>query len=98
MKPITPRQALKDKVTVLPDGVIKVFNFLIVSNLADGEACISQKEAVTALVKEGFTRNEIFKKGWLDIEDIYRAAGWEVEYDKPGYNETYEPTFTFSKK
>lgn len=31
----------------------------------------------------------------LDVEDVYRAAGWEVTYDKPGYNETYDATFTF---
>lgn len=28
--------------------------------------------------------------GWLDLEDIYRDEGWTVEYDSPGYNETYE--------
>ena len=36
----------------------------------------------------------------FDVEDIYEKAGWDVTYDTPGYNETYEPKFTFkpSKK
>lgn len=42
--------------------------------------------------------DEVFKKGWLNVEYLFRAAGWEVQYDKPGYNETYEAYFTFSKK
>jgi hypothetical protein len=45
------------------------------------------------------TRKDIFDKGWLDIEDIYRAADWVVAYDKPGFNEThFEANYTFSKK
>ena len=98
IKPVTPRQAVKDKVVIFPDEVFKVFNRLIVFHLRDGEASIDQDEIVKELVKEGLKRNEIFKNGWLDIEDVYARAGWEVEYDKPGYCETYEPTFTFRKK
>ena len=37
----------------------------------------------------------IFDKHWLDVEDIFRDAGWRVYYDKPGYNETYDATFEF---
>ncbi len=42
--------------------------------------------------------SEIYERHLLDVEPSYRAEGWEVEYDKPGYNETYEATFTFRKK
>ena len=41
-------------------------------------------------------RQELFDKGWLDIEPLYRRAGWKVEYDKPAYYEDYQPNFTFS--
>jgi hypothetical protein len=33
----------------------------------------------------------------MDVEDVYQKAGWEVEFDKPGYNEDYEANFKFSK-
>ena len=40
-------------------------------------------------------RQTIFKNSWLDIEPIYRRAGWLVKYDKPGYCENYLANFTF---
>jgi len=46
----------------------------------------------------GLTRQGMYDKGWMDVEDAYRKAGWDVDFDKPGYNETYEANFTFSKK
>jgi len=57
-------------------------------------------EQLLRMVTQGkFTRrmarDEIFDRGWLDVEDLYRISGWRVEYHKPGYNETYEPTFEF---
>jgi hypothetical protein len=45
----------------------------------------------------GLTRQGMYDKGWMDVEDVYQKAGWEVEFDKPGYNEDYEANFKFSK-
>ena len=43
--------------------------------------------------------DKICEEGWLDVEDVYRKAGWEVIYDAPGYNESfYEPSFEFRIK
>lgn len=42
--------------------------------------------------------NQIFDEGYLDVEPIFREAGWDVEYDKPGYNESYGAYFIFTKK
>ena len=43
-------------------------------------------------------RADVFSNHWLDVEDIYREQGWNVEYDKPTYNETYDAYFVFSVK
>ena len=43
-------------------------------------------------------RQSIFDKGWLDVEAAYRAAGWDVSFDKPAYNETYAASFLFEKR
>lgn len=40
----------------------------------------------------------IYKKGWLNVEEAYREKGWDVTYDKSGYNETYRALFVFSKR
>ena len=44
------------------------------------------------------TRDEVLRQKLLDVEPLYRKAGWQVEYDKHAYCENYEPFFIFSKK
>lgn len=63
-----------------------------------------QYEVVSKIL--GFFENEdhaaikkrIFDENWLDIELIYEQFGWKVKYDKPGWDEDYDPFFEFSKK
>jgi hypothetical protein len=45
----------------------------------------------------GMERAEVFSKHYLDFEDVYRKQGWKVYFDRPGFNESYTATFTFSK-
>jgi hypothetical protein len=95
VKPISPDEVVK----TLPDEVIISFNELISEKLVRGTAQFTQKEAVARILANmNTTRQEIFDKGWLDIEDVYGAQGWKVVYDSPAYDENYEAYFTFRKK
>ena len=47
------------------------------------------------MAKAGLERALIFKKGWLNVEEMYREAGWQVTYDRPAYNETGYAYFYF---
>lgn len=104
--PITPAQAKKEKISDIPSLVFKVFNSLIIRNIVNVigskvEATFSQDEVVDQILLETtvpLTREMIFERGWLNVEPIYRKYGWKVEYDKPGFNETYATTFTFTSK
>jgi len=96
--PIKPADVVEKKSVVIPDVVMDTFNDLIARNFADGEARFEQEEVVKALVAKGHTREEIFANHWLDVEDIYRKAGWNVEYDKPGAQEAYRASFTFRQR
>lgn len=98
IRPIKPEEIILKKQKNFPDEVITSFNELIAQKWNGKWATISQEEVMVLMVEKGLERNEIFDKGWLDIEDIYRSAGWNVEYDKPGYNESYPATFTFRKQ
>lgn len=98
VKPISPQEASQDKLNQIPDTVIEAFNELLSGTPIGGETTIYQNEILDILTKKGLDRATIFSKGWLDVEEIYRKAGWIVEYDKPGYNETYEAHFTFRAK
>lgn len=97
-RPITPAEAASTKQAAIPPKVFDVFNELILEGLDSGESTVYQKEVVKRLVKKGLSSTEIFDNGWLNVEPIYRKAGWIVEYDKPAYNEDYEPTFKFRKR
>lgn len=97
-KPISPEEVVDVKEASLPEGVLEVFNDEIARQWNGSSALIKQNGLVERLVEKlGMTRDQIFANHFLDVEDIYRKAGWHVEYDKPGYNEDYEAYFKFSK-
>lgn len=107
MKPITPQEVGVAKAASLPPKVIGAWNDLIVAKWNGSSARILQKEALAAIVKAMWPNadpdtdlpewNTVRAKGWLDIEEMYRAQGWKVEYDRPGYCESYDAHFIFSK-
>jgi|SRR5215217_4188967 len=98
-KPISPNEIAEAKKSAFPDFVVETFNELIAANFSNGSATILQEDAVALLMERGqVNRNQVFNMGWLNIEEIYRAEGWKVSYDKPGYNESYPASFEFRKK
>lgn len=99
-KPITPQEALQGKSKFIPEFVMEAFNELITKNFDGKTAIVSQKEVVDLIITkcpEDIESYHVFNEKWLDIEQIYVQSGWEVEYDKPGYNETYQAKFIFRK-
>jgi hypothetical protein len=97
VRPITPSDAGEKR--VFPDGVLTAFNELIEANYDGGEAIVKQPDAVREIRRNmNCTAQDVYDKGWLNVEDVYRAAGWKVEYDKPGYNENYTAFFRFKRK
>ena len=99
MKPITPQEASQQRQTQIPDFVIDAFNKLIAKNYRNGRSEVIQNEVMLEILATDadLTRQTVFDNGWLDVEEVYRAAGWRVEYDKPAYCESYDPFFVFSK-
>lgn len=96
-KPVSPDQIEDVKEKNFPDQVIESFNELLIKNFSGGSATIKQEDVVNLMITKGLNKEEIFENNWLDIERIYRSQGWIVEYDKPGFNESYEAFFKFKK-
>jgi hypothetical protein len=96
--PIAPQEIQALKTEQIPDEVFAVFNELIAENLHNRRATVLQKDVVAKLEARGLTRDEIYKRRWLDVEESYREVGWKVTYDKPVYwgGENFEPYFKFS--
>jgi hypothetical protein len=98
-KPLTPKEAQAKKNNLFPEKVIDAFNELIAENLQGKTSTFSQKDVVARICsKLDVTKDEVFKKHWLDVESTFESQGWKVDYDRPGFNETYEATFTFTAK
>lgn len=100
VNPISPDAVVEHKRDkIIPPEVITAFNNQIAKNFSSNYAIVKQCDVINEILVTmvDVTRQQIYNKKWLDIEDIYRAAGWDVYYDRPGWNETYEPTFKFSK-
>jgi hypothetical protein len=97
VEPIRPSQVADRKKDQIPDVVIEVFNRQIAEKFDGHEARLVQDEIVDLLVGLGFSSKDISERHLLDIGDIFRKAGWNVAYDKPGFNETYPACFIFRK-
>lgn len=96
IKPLSKEEVKRLK--TIPDIIIKTVNELLIKNYRNnGKAIILQSEIVDIVSADpnGISRTDIFDNNYLDFEDLYRAMGWKVEYDEPGYCESYEPRFIF---
>lgn len=98
VQPIKPSKVARQKLQNIPDGVFEAFNEMIAQHFASGVATFTQKAVVARMVGKGLKSKNIFANHWLDVEPLYEEAGWSVEYDTPGFNETGNAIFTFKTK
>lgn len=87
------------KAAGLPPEVIDEWNKLIAEKWDGVNATFTQDLLVDRLVaRMNVKRERVFDAGWVDLEPVFRKAGWRVHFDKPAYNETYPATFEFTRK
>lgn len=103
VKPISPEDITTTKEDLIPDEVIEAFNEMIVKKWDGEKSYFKQKEIVESIALKLIIMNEdieenIFSKGYLDVEKIYAKLGWNVKYESPGWNESFDESFTFTKK
>lgn len=100
VKPISPSETTAGKIKSFPPVVFEVFNEMLSAGFTGGNiVTIMQEDVVNEIVKRTeANRAEVFQKGWLNIEPVYREQGWHVVYDKPGFNESYGAYWKFKAK
>lgn len=104
VKPISPVEAENEHRDTIPDSIIRAFNTLIIKNYEpiNKTSIVKQCEILDMVCGDPdcgmLKRDDVFDNHWLDVEDIYREQGWDVIYDKPAYNESYDAYFVFSVK
>jgi hypothetical protein len=109
IKPIKPSEVAKTKLDNTPPFVIDICNKLIAKywdghrsefTLKEVRDLIEKEVDVRDLYATNYNASDLHRliTSWLDIEEIYRKEGWEVVFDRPYYNETYNAFFRFSVK
>lgn len=100
-KAVTPRELGASAGEDVPEFVIEAVNNLLKKKYRKGHSVtLKQDDIVDEVlrIEEEINRSQLFEEGWLDFEPVFERSGWRVEYDKPGYCETYPATFTFTPK
>ena len=97
-KPLSPKEAEDRRLKSIPEFVIEAFNEVLTKNLSNGFSRVTQDEVMDLIVPKlpnDMTRQSIYDNKWLDVEPLFREAGWKVTFDKPGYNENYNAFWEF---
>lgn len=90
MKAITPAEAhMSAEWREFPDFVVDAFNGCIQDSHSQGTVQVMQEEVIMRMMSLNpeLKRQEIFDKHYLDVENLYRRAGWTVTYIKPAYSD-----------
>lgn len=98
MTAIRPDQIDQARKDYIPEEVIAVFNELIIENFNGNQAVVYQDDAEAKIAEVlGIQRQVVYDRRYMDIEQIFREAGWKVEYDSPAYCESFRAHWTFIK-
>ncbi len=92
--PISPKDAKAEKISAIPEEVVEIINRMIIEKFQGRSFSLRADEVRTAI----FEKMGKCESWWLDFEPAYRAVGWNVNYDKPGFNESYPATYDFRVK
>lgn len=96
--PITPEEARQHAAEGFPREVFDAFNARLKAG-GGRPVTIAQAEIAADIARRlGTTTADVYARHLLDVEGAYEAAGWDVHFDKPGYNESYEAVFTFKPR
>lgn len=80
----------------IPEEIFNVFNDMIQEKWDGKQAILRQNDVIKQIeIQTSFNREYLFDKKYLDVEPSFHERGWNVVYDKPAYNETYEPFWRF---
>lgn len=95
---ITPDEVVKLKSEVFPGEVITAFNNAIALAWNGHSSTVFAADVAAEIAnKLSIPVSKVYELNYLDVEPIYRDAGWDVRYDKPGYDESYRSHFIFRK-
>jgi hypothetical protein len=97
-KPLSPTEVAAHRKILAPDFVIQAWNDCIAEKWDGRQSKVLQEDLVQTVLKYATTlleREVAFEKGYLDLEPVFRDEGWDVEYRRPAYCESFPAYFLF---
>ena len=104
MKPIKPNEIKKQQLENIDPEMIQAVNELLMKEFESYSCSLSQQDIIAKyfelknLENTTINRKIMFDRKQLNFEPLLEKEGWNVTYDRPGYNETYEASFKFKDK
>lgn len=96
INPITYKEVIEKRGIEIPDSVIEIVNTLIIENFNAYKK--RSKVYVDEIIERSSLSYKEFKDtGWINLEDVYEDAGWNVEYFSPDVCDVFSPYFEFTK-
>lgn len=100
-RPFSPADAKRAfENEVMPAAVINAVNELLTEHYESYSINLLKDDIIDRIIEldPKLDRQIIIDKNYLDFENIFREAGWNVEYNSPDYTESFPQSFTFKQK
>ena len=98
--PLTPQEAVEQKLSDVPTKVLQCWNKIIKANLNKTNSSVTSRFTLNALAKMissemacsfGSAKN----KGWFELEPLFIQSGWNVQFHRASYADDFDSYFYF---
>jgi hypothetical protein len=109
MPAIKPNEVMPSVAARIPEYVIEAFNELIRAKFTGYSATVTLEDAKQAVARAIVQNNPEVpyqsidsarkfadENRYLEVETIFRDAGWKVEYNHQSYGDSYASHYVFS--
>ena len=99
IKPLSPLEVKQKAIESIPSEMVQAVNELLIENASRSSITLKQKDIEARFNKLSngkYNHVDIYDKGWMDIEPIFRNAGWKVRYESPDRDQSFDEFFTFT--
>lgn len=101
VQPINPAMLREPgtKALEIPSLIVMIVNKMIDEFWDGHQSRVWQSDILVRIAKlAGFDKETVVRNRWLDIEPMYREAGYNVKYVKPPHGEKGDAYFEFTLK
>ena len=98
--PLTPQEAVEQKLSDVPTKVLQCWNKIIKANLNKTSSSVTSRFTLDELAKmissEMVCSYDTAKSnGWFDLEPLFIQSGWKVKFHKASYADDFDSYFYF---